>query len=41
MKMNDFFETFGCDTQHRVQAIFFKYFCIAKPYANGRRKIAD
>lgn len=38
MKKNELFESYGCDTPHRVQGIF-KHFCFAKSYADSRRKL--
>ena len=39
MKMNDFFETFGCDTQHRVQAIFSSIFVLQNRMQTAGEKL--
>ena len=39
MKMNDFFEAFGCDTQHRVQAIFSSIFVLQNRMQTAGEKL--
>lgn len=39
MKMNDFFETFGCDTQYRVQAIFSSIFVLQNRMQTAGEKL--
>ena len=39
MKVNDFFETFGCDTQHRVQAIFSGIFVLQNRMQTAGEKL--
>lgn len=39
MKMNDFFETFGCDTHHRVQAIFSSIFVLQNRMQTAGEKL--
>lgn len=39
MKMNNFFETFGCDTQHRVQAIFSSIFVLQNRMQTAGEKL--
>ena len=39
MKVNDFFETFGCDTQHRVQAIFSGIFLLQNRMQTAGEKL--
>lgn len=39
MKVNDFFETFGCDTQHRVQAIFSSIFVLQNRMQTAGEKL--
>lgn len=39
MKINDFFETFGCDTQHREQAVFSSVFVLQNRMQTAGEKL--
>ena len=39
MKVNDFFEEFGCDTEHRVQAIFSSIFILQNRMQTAGEKL--